>query len=102
MDYYELDEIDTPQVMTLEEAAAVLQISDQTMQRIIATGVLNIQDRTISREDLLDYLIDQEAVNLPVEAMSQNSGDDENETEGTVEKPSRRVEREPSLFDFDL
>lgn len=98
-DYYDLNSLDIPETMTFEEAAALLQISDQTIGRMIESDTLCTVDKSITRKDLLQYLIQQEAVNLPVDEMQQKYVivDSSKPKKEAKKEPGQK---EPELFDY--
>ena len=96
-DWYDIEGLDLPDWLTIEEVAAVLQISDQTVQRIIDRGCLKEVDKMVESCELMEYLISHEAVNLPVEEMQQNFVIVD---KSSINNDRQRTPAEPELFDF--
>ncbi|NQT60790.1 MAG: hypothetical protein HQ557_17610 [Bacteroidetes bacterium] len=67
-DFYELDGLNLPESLTVKECAILLDIAELTIQRLVVSGVLKAtQDDHILCSTLVDYLIQNEAANLPIE-----------------------------------
>lgn len=71
-DYYQLDDIKLPSLLYIDEVAALLDISSQTVRRLVdRKAIPTTSDGFITEKDLRDFLVSNEAVNLPVQDLSQ-------------------------------
>jgi predicted DNA-binding transcriptional regulator AlpA len=95
-DYYDIHDIKTPKRLSVDEAAIILQVSSQTLQRLIDAGEFPKPiNGHISRKEFLNWLVENEAVNIPVHELDTSSIND-----GTIE--TQEDEKSEEVAEFSL
>ncbi len=65
-DFYDLNRLFFLEKMTKKQVADLLEISEETVIRIVKKGLIQEDQGFIKKENLIKYLVNREFVNLPI------------------------------------